>query len=122
MPKAWNFREFLIYKAMLNEECGMSSQEVKLRLEETIRSVRELLVALMKAAHEQLNRTPRIAHVLDKVFDGVTKELSETLELISKRTSREQLELLEAYRSLLQKQMEFVEARIRVLEEDRSRR
>ena len=96
----------------------MSAEEVKLRLKETVRSVRELIIALRKVTHDQLARTaPKVAHTLDKSFDRASKGLSDTLTLISKKTSREQLELLNAYKSLLQKQTEFVEGRIRALEE-----
>ena len=96
----------------------MSSQELKLKLKETFKSVRELLIALRKATHEQLTRTaPRVARTLDKSFDRASRSLSDTLKLISKKTNREQLELLKAYRSFLQKQTEFVEAKIRALED-----
>lgn len=95
----------------------MSAQEVKLKLKETIRSARELLLTLKKATHEQLRRTaPKVTHTLDKSFDRASKGLSDTLKLISKKTTREQLELLRSYRSLLQKQNEFVEAKIKALE------
>ena len=96
----------------------MSAQEVKLRLKETVRSVRELLIALKKVTQEQLTRTaPKVAHTLDKSFDRTSQGLSDTLKLISKKTRKEQLELLKAYRSFLQKQTELVESRIKTLEE-----
>ncbi len=96
----------------------MSGQDVRIKLRETVRSVKELLTALKKATHEQLSRTaPKVTHTLDKSFDRASKGLSDTLGLISKKASREQLELLKSYRSFLRKQSEFVEVKIRTMEQ-----
>jgi hypothetical protein len=55
---------------------------------------------------------PSRVPALDKSIDKACQGLSKALSTIEKKTSSEHLELLKSYRSLLQKQVEFVDSEI----------
>jgi hypothetical protein len=95
----------------------MSSEDVKAKAKETLRSVRELLKAVTDSVDAELKRNvPRVANTLDRSFEKASKSLTDTLVVIDKKTAKEQLELLKAYRSFIQKQAEIVQGRITDLE------
>ncbi len=96
---------------------AVSSREVGERAKETVKSVRELLRAVKNAVHDQLRRgAPTVVNALDRSFETTSKTLLETLRVIDKKTNKEQTELLRAYQSFLQKQVELIEGRLKVLE------
>ena len=95
----------------------MSSEEVKAKAKETLRSVRELMKAVTKSVDDELKKSaPRVANTLDRSFETASKSLNDTLRIIDRKTGREQLELLKAYSSFIQKQAEIVQGRISDLE------
>ncbi|MBI3023720.1 MAG: hypothetical protein HYY68_08395 [Thaumarchaeota archaeon] len=96
---------------------AVSSREVGERAKETVKSVRELLRAVKNAVHDQLRRgAPTVVNALDRSFETASKTLLETLRVVDKKTNKEQTELLRAYQSFLQKQVELIEGRLKVLE------
>ena len=99
----------------------MSSEEVKAKAKETLRSVRELLQAVTESVDAELKKNaPKVANTLDRSFDTASKILVDTLGVIDRKTGKEQLELLKAYRSFIQKQTEIVQGRISDLEKEHS--
>ncbi len=91
----------------------MSAQEVKEKAKETAKSVAELLDSVKRAANARLAKeAPKVANALDSSFDRAAKGMKDTLKTIDKRTSKEQAELLSAYRSFLQKQTEIIDKKI----------
>jgi hypothetical protein len=95
----------------------MSSDEVKVKAKETLKNAKELLKAVRTSVHAELERTaPRVVNTLDRSFDKASRSLSDTLTVIDKKTGKDQLELLKAYRSFLQKQTEIIQTRISNLE------
>lgn len=97
----------------------MSSAQVREKAKQTLESVRELIIAVKEAMHEELRKkAPNVINALDKQIDKAAKGFSNTLKIIDKKTSKEQLELLKAYRSFLQKQIEMIDSRISSLERE----
>jgi len=95
----------------------MSSEEVKAKAKETLRSVRELLKTVTESVDAELKKNaPRVANSLDRSFETASKSLTDTLGVIDRKTGKEQLELLKAYRSFIQKQADIVQGRISDLE------
>ena len=95
----------------------MSSGEVKAKARETLKSAKELLKAVKESVDAELKKSaPRVATALDRSFDRASKGLTDTLKVIDKKTGKEQLELLKAYRSFIQMQGEIVQGRIADLE------
>jgi hypothetical protein len=91
----------------------MSSEEVEAKAKETLRSVRELLKAVTESVDAELGKNaPRVANTLDRSFETASKSLTDTLRVIDRQTGKEQLELLKACRSFIQKQAEIVQGRI----------
>ena len=96
----------------------MSKEEVKAKARETVKSAGELMDAVKKAAHAQLsNSAPKVMNALDSSFDKASKTLTDTLDTIGKRSSKEQVELLKAYRSFLRKQGEIIDKRMASMKE-----
>lgn len=96
----------------------MSTEEVRAKAKQTAKSVGELLDAVKKAAHARLSKeAPRVVNALDSSFDKASKGLADTLKTIDKRTSKEQAELLKAYKSFLQKQAEIIEKKMASMKE-----
>jgi NurA-like 5'-3' nuclease len=96
----------------------MSKDEVKRAWEETVKSVRELVESVTRATHEELNRTaPMVANKLDNSFKQASKDLQDTLRAIDEQSAKEQLHLLTAWDSFLQKQRDMLDAKIRRLRE-----
>jgi len=95
----------------------MSSEEVKAKAKETLRSVKELLKTVTESADAELKKNaPRVANTLDRSFETASKSLTDTLGVIDRKTGKEQLELLKAYKSFIQKQSEILQGRISDLE------
>lgn len=91
----------------------MSREEVRAKARQTAKSAGELLDAVKKAAKTSLQKTaPKVSDALDASFDKASKGLADTLKTIEKTTSKEQVELLKAYKSFLQKQTEIVDKRL----------
>lgn len=97
----------------------VSSGEVKQKAKETLKSATELLKAVKESVHTELETTaPKVVNTLDRSFDKASSGLSDTLRVIDRKTGKEQIELLKAYGSFLQKQSEMIQSRISDLERD----
>lgn len=101
----------------------MSAQEVKQKAKETLKSVREMLAKSEKAVHQQLEKTtPKVVNTLDASFEKASRGMSETLSTIDRKTRKEQIELLKAYRSFLQKQVDLIDGRLKAIESEEPKR
>jgi DnaJ-domain-containing protein 1 len=97
----------------------MSSDEVQAKARETLRSMKELLKAVKTSAHRELEKNaPKVVNTLDRSFEKASNSLTDTLGVIDKKTTKEQLELLKAYRSFLQKQTQMIQTKITSLERE----
>ncbi len=80
----------------------------------SIKSAEEFIESAKKSLQAELSKTaPQIQHDLDKSLEEAGRALSNALSLIDKKTSHEQMDLLNAYKSFLQKQIVFVDDRLR---------
>ncbi len=96
-------------------------QEVKSKFKETVKSTKELLIAIEAATRQQVKiGAPKLANGLDKSLEQGSKALSDFIGSLDKKTSKEQLELLKGYRFFLGKQLEMVQGRISAIEGPRS--
>ncbi len=95
----------------------MSQQEIKDKAKQTLKSAQELVNSLTDAAHAELSKTaPKLAKTLDQEFDKAAGAFSDTLRTVDKSSSKEQAQLLGAYRSFLQKQTELIDRRLKDVE------
>jgi len=97
------------------------SPEENSTLSSTLKSTKELLKSLKATTQEQLRKNvPKVANYLDKSIDEASKGFSDLMGSLDKRTSVEQRELLKAYNSFLQKQVQLVDKRLSSLEKEKS--
>jgi small-conductance mechanosensitive channel len=96
----------------------MSSEQLTERAKDTLKAVREKLEKAEEAAHKGLVKAaPAVQKSLDASLDAASKGFNATMKTIGSATEREQLPLLRAYSRFLTGQAEYVQSRIRVLEE-----
>jgi hypothetical protein len=90
------------------------SDSVSKTIRDTIKSAQEFIDNTKRSLQEELAKTtPDVEHVLDRSLDEAGRALSNTMRSIDAKTTQEQLELLNGYRSFLQGQIAFVDERIR---------
>ncbi len=83
----------------------------------TLQSVKELLEKAEESARTALNKaTPAVQKSVVTSMDAAAKGFNATMKSIDGATSKEQLELLKAYRKVLGGQVDFVDSRIKTLE------
>ena len=91
----------------------MTSDEIRAKAKETAKSVSDLLDAVKRTAHARLvKEAPKVVDTIDQSFDRASKGLTDALKDLDKRTSKEQSEVLKAYRSFLQKQTEIIDKKM----------
>jgi hypothetical protein len=96
----------------------MSTEKVAQAAKETIKSVKEALGKAEEATHRALDQVaPALQRSMNSSMEAASKGFSATMRSIDSATSGDQVKLLKAYRTLLSGQMDFVEARIRSIEE-----
>lgn len=96
----------------------MSSEELSVRAKDALRVVREKLEKAEEAAHKGvLKAAPALQKSLDGSFEAASKGFNATMKTIGSATEREQLPLLRAYNRFLTGQAEYVQSRIKTLEE-----
>lgn len=67
----------------------------------------------------ELSKTaPNIQHDLDKSLEEAGRALSNAISSIQNKTNHEQMDLLNAYKSFLQKQIAFVDDREKAIRKD----
>lgn len=92
----------------------MSQEEIKEKAGKMFRSAQDLASSLTDAAHQQLAATaPKLTNALDTQLDNAAKAFSDAIDAVDRRTAQEQIQLLTAYKSFLQKQNEYIERRLR---------
>jgi hypothetical protein len=67
---------------------------------------------------ELSERAPKIQHDLDRSLEDAGRGLSNVLSSMEKKTNREQVDLLNAYKSFLKKQTAFVDDRLKSIRKD----
>jgi hypothetical protein len=103
----------------LGEKLSDSPEEDS-TLSSTLKSTKELLKSLKATTQEQLRKNvPKVANYLDNSIDEASKGFSDVINSLDKRTSVEQRELLKAYSSFLQKQVQLVDKRLSSLEKEK---
>ena len=81
-------------------------------------SFKELLAKTDAEVTKQIRQaTPVVQRSVGASIETATRGFDSTMKGISKHTEREQLELLKAYRKFLSSQSEFVDARLKGLDE-----
>ena len=96
----------------------MSSDQVSEKAKQTLESVKELLEKVEEATHRALERAaPVLQKSIDTSMETAAKGFSATMKSIEGTTSADQVKLLRAYRKFLAGQADFVDARIRAMEE-----
>lgn len=96
----------------------MSSEQVTERAKQTFKTVKELLEKAEDSAHKALAKAaPAVQKSVDTSMEAAARGFTATMKSIEGATAGQQLELLKAYKRFLVGQSEFVESRIRSLEE-----
>jgi hypothetical protein len=100
----------------------MSSEPVKERAKQTLKAVRELLEKAEETTHKALEETaPKVAKSIDASMEAAAKGFSSTMKSIDGATGGDQVKLLKAYKKFLGGQLEFVDSRIKAVEEKKQK-
>ena len=95
---------------MSNEQTGKAKQ--------TLKTVRELLEKAEGSTHKALEKAaPTVQKSIDASLEAGAKGFNATMKAIDGATQGDQLKLLRAYKKFLGGQSDYVENRIRALEE-----
>jgi F0F1-type ATP synthase membrane subunit b/b' len=82
----------------------------------SIKSAEEFIESTKESLQRELSKTaPNIQHDLDRSLEEAGRALSNAFSSIEKKTNREQVDLLNAYKSFLQKQIAFVDERLKTI-------
>jgi hypothetical protein len=91
-------------------------ERVNKSVRDSIKSTEEFIESTKKSLQAQFSeKAPGIEHALDRPLEQAGQALSNALTSVDKKTSREQLELLNGYRAFLQGQIAFVDERIKAI-------
>jgi F0F1-type ATP synthase membrane subunit b/b' len=91
-----------------------AAQRVRNTVTASIKSTEEFIESTKESLQKELSKTaPKIQHDLDRSLEEAGLGLSNALSSIEKKTNREQVDLLNAYKSFLQKQIAFVDDRLK---------
>ena len=100
----------------------MSSEQVTERAKQTLKTVKEFLEKAEESTHKALERAaPTVQKSIDTSVDAAAKGFTSTMQTIDGATTDDQLKLLRAYRKFLGSQADYVDSRIRALEEKASK-
>jgi hypothetical protein len=92
------------------------TQKVKDTVTATVTSTEEFIESTKESLQMQLSKTvPSIQHDLDSSLEEAGRALSNALSSIENKTKNEQTDLLNAYKSFLQKQIAFVDDRLQAI-------
>jgi gas vesicle protein len=93
-----------------------TAERVNKSVRDTIKSAQEFIESTKKSLQTELSKTtPKIEHALDQSLDEAGQALTNALKSVDNKTSREQLEVLNGYRTFLQGQISFVDDRIQAI-------
>ncbi len=95
----------------------MSTEPVRERAKETLKTVKELLEKAEDSTQKALEKAaPKVQRSVDVSLQAAAKGFTTTMGSIDMATKGDQVKLLKAYRRFLGGQVEFIVARIKVLE------
>ncbi len=96
----------------------MSSEQLTEKARQTLKSMKELLEKAEDSTRKALERaTPAVQKSIDASLEAAAKGFSTTMKSIDGATKGDQVKLLRAYRKFLAGQVEFVDARIKALDD-----
>jgi len=96
----------------------MSTSQAAEKAKDAWESFKELLAKTDAEVRKEINQaTPVVQRSVGASIETATKTFDSTMKSISKRTEKEQLELLKAYRKFLSSQSDFVDSRLKNLDE-----
>jgi hypothetical protein len=80
----------------------------------SIKTAEEFIKSTKESLQMELSKTaPNLQHDLDRSLEEAGRGLSNALNSIQNKTNREQVDLLNAYKSFLQRQISFVDDRLK---------
>jgi hypothetical protein len=93
-----------------------TADRVNKSVRDTIKSAEDFIESTKKSLQAELSKkTPKIEHALDQSLDEAGAALTNALKSVEKKTSREQLDVLNGYRTFLKGQIAFVDERIKAI-------
>jgi hypothetical protein len=96
----------------------MSAEEVAEKAKQTLKSLKDLLEKAEESTHKALEKAaPTVQRSIDTSVEAAAKGFAATMQTIDGATTDDQLKLLRAYRKFLGGQADYVDGRIRILEE-----
>jgi vacuolar-type H+-ATPase subunit H len=95
----------------------MSSSDLSEGAKSALKTMKDLLEKAEESARTALNKaTPAVQKSVASSMDAAAKGFNSTMKSIDGATTKEQLEVLKAYRKVLGGQTDFVDSRIKTLE------
>ena len=96
----------------------MSTEQVTEKAKQTLKTVRELLEKAEETTHKVLEKAaPTVQKSIDTSLEAAAKGFNATLATIDGATVEDQVKLLRAYRKFLGGQADYVDNRVKNLEE-----
>ncbi len=96
----------------------MSTEQASEKAKETWKSAKKLAAKAGDSVQKELDKAgPALQKSLDTSMDSAGKFFNSTIKSIDTHTEKEQLELLRAYKKLLNHQSGFVDTKLKSLEE-----
>jgi len=93
-----------------------TTEKVRDSMTSSIKNVEDFIRSTKESLQLELSKTaPNIQHDLDGSLQEAGRALSNALSSIENKTNREQVDLLDAYKSFLQKQIAFVDDRLKTI-------
>lgn len=104
------------------EGASMSEAQESPRTRQALKSVREVIEKAQESTEKALYRAAPVVHKsLAASVDAANKAFVKSMKTIDGATAGDQAKLLEAYRKVLSGQVEFVDSRLRTLEDKRQK-
>jgi hypothetical protein len=96
----------------------MSTNQATEKAKDAWESFKELLAKTDAEVRKEINQAaPVVQRSVGASIETATRTFDSTMKSISKHTEREQLELLKAYKRFLSSQSDFVDSRMKNLDE-----
>ena len=96
----------------------MSSDQVTEKAKQTLKAMMELLERAQESTQKALEKAaPTVQKSIDISVEAAAKGFAATMQTIDGATTEDQIKLLKAYRKFLGGQADYVDGRIRALEE-----
>jgi len=96
----------------------LNSEPATEKAKQTFKIVKELLEKAEDSTHRAFEKAaPALQRSIDKSMEAGTKGFNATMKSIDGATKGDQVKLLRAYRKFLSGQVDYVDSRIKALEE-----